>query len=333
MKATYQEVLKQLANREFAPIYILHGKEPLYIDKIASYAENNLIDEADRDFNQAVFYGKDATPEDVIASAKEFPFGVEKRIVIVKEAQNWSKFDLLRSYAHNPSPTTVLFVCYKYGEMKAGDLKSMDKNAVIFESPQVPLYQLGKWVENCAKEHGFQISPDSAQLLAEHIGNDLSRIDNEFEKLKILIPAGSNITNDIIEKHIGISKQYNIYELRDALVERNEVKAFKIVNVFAQNPKNAPIIATIASLFSYYNAMLKYSLAPSKTPDDLKQIFGYNYSPQKLAREANIAGRYSRDSLLKIIATLREFDAKAKGVDCSVSEGELYKELIYRILH
>ncbi len=333
MKATYQEVLKQLTAREFAPIYILHGKEPLYIDKITNYAENCIIDEADRDFNQAVFYGKDTEPDEVIASAKEFPFGVEKRIVIVKEAQNWPKFDLVRSYAHNPAPDTVLFICYKYGEMKAGDLKSLDKNAVIFDSPQVPLYQLGKWVENCAKEHGFVISSASAQLLAEHIGNDLSRIDNEFEKLKILIPAGSDITNDIIEKHIGISKQYNIYELRDALVERNELKAFKIVSVFAQNPKASPIIGTIAALFNYYNAMLKYSLAPSKTPDDLKQIFGYNYSPQKLAREANIASRFSRDSLLKIISTLREFDAKAKGVDTTAEESELYKELIYRILH
>lgn len=333
MKATFKEVINQLQKGEFHPLYFLYGPEPLYIDKICNYAENNIIDEASRDFNQSIFYGKDTPIEEAIASAKEFPFGVERRVVIVKEAQNWASLDLLKKYAEQPSESTLLIVCYKTEKMNESIIKFFDKHAVLFSSPKVQNYKLPEWVANCATEHDFRISVNAANVLAEHIGNDLSRIDNEFSKLKLLLPAGSEVTTDIIERYIGISKQYNVFELRDALANHDEAKAYRIVNAFSQNVKANPIIVTINSLAQYYEAMLSYHMLPTKSPDKLREIFGARYSDKQLARESAIASQHSRVSLIKIISTLREFDARAKGVNNAAEADELYKELILRILH
>lgn len=333
MKATFKEIMSQLEKRNYAPVYFLTGAEPLYIDKIANYVENNVMDEASRDFNQAVFYGKDTTIDDVIASAKEFPFGVDRRVVIVKEAQNWNNLDALKKYVQNALDSTLLVVCYKADKLKTSEKTFLEKDTVFFNSAKVPDYKLGEWVATCALDHGFKIAGNSANVLAEHIGNDLSRIDHEFEKLKLMIPAGSEVTTDIIEKYIGISKQYNVYELRDALINRDEVRAYKIVNAFSQNLKNNSIIGAIASLSKYYGSLLAYHLTANKAPDELKAIFGYNLNDRQIAREAGIANRYSQATLIKIIATLREFDARAKGVNNTAEDDQLYKELIYRILH
>lgn len=333
MKATYEDIMTKLHRKEYAQVYFLSGEEPLYIDKISRFIEDNIVEEADRDFNQAVFYAKDTTVEDVIASAKEFPFGSEKKVVIVKEAQNWNKFEALKNYISSASDTTVLVICYKYGKLKPSEIKFFEKNTVYFESAKVPNYQLAAWVEKCAKEYSFKISPNCAALIAEHIGNDLSRIDNEFRKFQIFIPANSEITPEIIENNIGISKQYNIFELQDALSNHDAQTAYKIIMAFCQNVKNNPIIVTINSLYNYYHGMLAYQLAPNKNIDEMKKIFGYSKSEKQLARLARIAMNQSKSSLIKYISTLREFDVRCKGVDNSASEEELYKELIYKIMH
>lgn len=329
--ARYEEVIKQMQNGQFAPLYVIYGEEPLYVDKIARYAESHIIDEANRDFNQSVFYAKDTSIEEVLSCAKEFPFGVEKRLVIVKEAQNWSNLSLLKSYSANPSPTTILIVCIKYSTLK--DTKGWGKSTVFCLSAKVADWNLGQFVVDCARTHGYNISFDSANLMAEHIGNDLSRIDNEFEKLKLQVPAGATITGDIIETYIGISKQYNIYELIDALVARDEAKAYKIVDVFSRNLNNNPLIKTIASVGMYYQKILCYHLLPHKNPEELALIFNPKWSPQKQSREISIANRYSVQTLLNIVSALRELDAKAKGCDNVAGHDQLYKELVYRILH
>src|SRR5574344_1627213 len=333
MKTTYEDIMTKLARKEYAPVYFLSGEEPLYIDKISRFVEDNIIDEADKDFNQAVFYAKDSSIEEVVASAKEFPFGSERKVVVVKEAQNWSKFDVLKNYISNPHTTTLLVICYKYGQLKPSEVKFFEKNTVYFESAKVPGYQLGAWVEKCAKEYHFKISPTCADLIAEHIGNDLSRIDNEFKKFQIFLPEYSEITPEIIEKNIGISKQYNIFELQDALSNNDFKTAYKIVIAFCQNVKNNPIIVTISSLFNYYHGMLAYHLAPNRNLDEMKRIFGYAKSEKQLARQGRIALNHSQSALIKKIAVLREFDIRCKGVDNTTTEEELYKELIYKIMH
>ena len=224
-------------------------------------------------------------------------------------------------------------ICYKYGKLKAADSKAFDKYATVMESKKVPDYKLSEWVTTCAAEHGFSIDPRGAALIAEHIGNDLSRIDNEFLKMKLVLPADSAVTPEIIEKYIGISKQYNVYELRDALVSRDEAKAYRIVNAFCQNLKTNPLLVTVANLFYYYNSLLLYLLSPDKSTMAQKAIFGYNKSEAQLRREAGIASQYSQTSLIKIISVLREFDARSKGIDNEAPEEDLYKELVYRILH
>lgn len=331
MKESYENIMAKLKKGEYAPIYLLMGEEPFYIDKISHYIENQIIDEANRDFNQALFYAKDTTPEEVVAHAKEFPFGTPYRVVIVKEAQNWSNLNAIAKYAAAPSPNTILVICHKYS--KAKESKAIDKVGIIFDSPKVANWNLEGWVVKCAQEHEFTIDPQSANLIAEHLGNDLARIDNEFSKLRILLPKDSAITPDIIEQHIGISKQYNIFELQDALANFNEVAAYKIVLAFCSNLKANPIIATLNSLFYFYKSLLAYQLAPKKDSEELKEIFGSGKSPQFLQRQARIAMKYSVTSLIKIMGVLREFDARCKGIDNVASEEELYKELIYKILH
>lgn len=329
--ATFRDITNKLEKRQFAPIYFLMGDEPLYIDKISDYIEENVMEEPDRDFNQVVYYAKDVEPEEVVAQAKEFPFGVEKRVVIVKEAKDWKNLTAIKKYAANPTETTILVICHKYG--KWAQAKDLGKDAVVFDSIKVQDYKLGPWVEQCAKDHNFVISPNSAALIAEHIGNDLTRIDNEFYKLSIVLPEGSEITAEIIEKYIGISNQYNVFALRDAITARDEVKAYKIVNAFCQNLKTTPLLQTISSLYNFYHSMLKYQLAPTKSLEEQKLCFGEKKSEFQLRREIGITSGYSKQILVRNIGILREFDAKAKGIDNVATEEDLYKELIYKLLH
>lgn len=330
---TYKEVMKQLEKREFDPVYLLCGDEPLYIDRIADYIEKNVMPEVDRDFNQVMYYAKDTQPEDVVASARQYPFGVDYRVVIVKETQDWPSLEPFYSYIESPSPATILVLCYKYNKLKASDSKAFEKHATVMDSKKIPDYKISEWVSSCAAEHNFTIDSRSADLISEHIGNDLSRIDNEFLKLKLVLPEGSAVTSEIIERYIGISKQYNTYELRDALVGRDEAKAYRIVNAFCQNVRSNPLIVTVANLFYYYNSLLLFLLSPDKSKMAQKAIFGYNKSDAQLSREASIASRYSQATLIKIISVLREFDARCKGIDNETSQEDLYKELVYRILH
>lgn len=332
MAATYDDIMKKLAQRQFAPVYILMGEEPFYIDCISDYIENNVMPEADRDFNQVVLYGKDVDAQELIANAKQFPFGSDYRVVIVKEAKDLAKFDQLIPYFENPSSSAILVICYKYGKLKAAQTKACEKHGVVFLSEPVKDYQLAAWVQKQSVEHHFKLSAQTAAIIAEHIGNDLTRINNEFLKMKIILPEGAEITPEIVEKNIGISKEYNIFELQNALGERNEDKAYKICLNFAQNIKENPNIKTIAVLYTFFSKMLAYHLAPDATADNLKRIYG-NMNPYVLKINAQYAQRYSLEQLKKIISVLRVYDAKAKGVESVAPDEELLKELIYKIFH
>lgn len=331
MAAKFEDIMNQLKSRTFAPVYLLMGAEPFFIDSISKYIEENVMEEADRDFNQQVFYGKDSTPDEVVASAKQFPFGSDYRVVIVKEAKDLPRFEQLIPYFEHPQQSTILVICYKYGTVKATQLKKCDKSVVTFSSEQIKDYQVAAWAQSQAATHHFQLNVQAANILSEHIGNDLSRIDNEFEKLKIFLPEGAEITPEIVEKHIGISKEYNIFELQNALGERNADKTLKICLNFVQNVKENPVVKTVAMLFPFFNKLLSYNLLADKSKENVAQIFGANAFIAN--KNASYAMKYSLPQLMKIISVLREYDLKAKGVDNDAPDEELLKEMIYRILH
>ncbi len=327
----YEELVSQLKSRQFAPVYLLMGEEPFYIDRISRFFETRVIDEANRDFNQVVLYGKDTSAAEIVANAKEFPFGSPYKLVVVKEAKDLKDIDLLKSYVENPVPTSILVICHKYGKLKATQYKAYEKKGVVFESVGIKDWNLPEWVMRTANQFKFKLDPQTANMLAEHIGNDLSRIYNEFEKLKVVLPAGSSVTPDIIEQYIGISKEYNIFELQEALGSRNIPKTFKITTNFSQHLKENPNIKTILMLYNFYHKMLMYHLSPDKSNDALRAIYG-NLPPSILSKNVRYAQSHTVPQLTRIISILREYDVKSKGVDSNSEEGELLKEMILKII-
>lgn len=327
----YEELVAQLKSRQFKPVYLLMGEEPFYIDRICRFFENKVIEEADRDFNQVVLYGKDTSAAEIVANAKEFPFGSQYKLVIVKEAKDLKDIDLLKSYVENPAESSILVLCHKYGKLKATQYKAYEKKGVVFESVGIKDWNLPDWVQKTASAFKFKLDAQTANILTEHIGNDLSRIFNEFEKLKVILPPGSSITPDVVEQYIGISKEYNIFELQEALGSRNAQKTFKIIHNFTQHLKENPNIKTILMLYNFYHKMLMYHLSPDKSNEVLRAIYG-NLPPMILSKNVRYAQSHTIAQLTNIISVLREYDVKSKGVDSNSDEGELLKEMIYKIL-
>jgi len=327
---SYDQIITQFQKKQFAPIYFLMGDEPFYIDEISNYIEEHVMLEEQRDFNQILVYGKETDADEVIALAKEFPFGTEKRVVIVKEAKELKNIERLIKYAENPAQTAIVVICYKYATLKATQLKAIEKNGVVFYSEKMKDYKLPAWIQSHVDKYQFKIQPVVANLLAENIGVNLSRIDNEFKKLMIFLPPNSEITTDIVEKYIGISKEYNVFELQNALAERKIDKAYKIVHHFCQNIKQTPNVQTINSLASFYLKMLAYNLS-DKSIEAKAKIFGNNAFIQKI--NVQYAQNHSVLELQKIISILREYDTKTKGVESNLSDEELLKELVYKITH
>ena len=327
---TYDQIITTLQKKQFAPVYFLTGDEPFYIDELSNYIEQNAMAEEHRDFNQTLLYGKETDADEVIAIAKEFPFGTEKRVVIVKEAKELKNIERLIKYTETPTPTAIIVVCYKYATLKAAQLKTVEKNGVVFLSEKMKDYKLPAWIQNHVGKYQFKMQPAVANLLAENIGVDLSRIDNEFKKLTIFLPPNSEITADIVEKYIGISKEYNVFELQNALAERKIDKAYKIVHYFCQNMKQAPNVLTINSLSSFYLKLLAYNLS-DKSIEAKAKVFGKNDYVQRI--NVQYAQNHSVLELQKMIGILREYDAKVKGVDSNLEDEELLKELVYKITH
>jgi len=326
----YDQIITQLKKRQFAALYFLMGDEPFYIDEISDYIEEHVMQEEQRDFNQMLVYGKETDADEVIALAKQFPFGTDKRVVVVKEAKDLKNIERIVKYAEHPSPTAIVVICYKYAVLKASQLKVVEKNGVVFHSEKMKDYKLPAWIQSHAGNYQFKMQPSVANLLAENVGVDLSRIDNELKKLTIFLPPNSEITADIVEKHIGISKEYNVFELQNALAERKIDKAYKIVHYFCQNIKLTPNVLTINSLSSFYLKLLAYNLS-DKSIEAKANVFGKNDYVQKI--NVQYAQNHSVLELQKIIGILREYDAKTKGVESNLSDEEILKELVYKITH
>ncbi len=329
-----KQIVNHIKNGNFKPIYFLMGEEPYYIDRISEYIDKNVLSEEEKGFNQMVLYGRDISIDDIVGNAKRYPMMAERQVVIVKEAQELSRtIEKLVDYAENPQPTTVLVLCYKYKKIdKRKKLyKVIAKNGVIFESKKLYENQVGDWIRRVLSGAKYTIEPKAAQMLVEFLGTDLSKINNELEKLKLIIPLGSPITADHIEENIGISKDFNNFELRKAIGTGNTVKANKIINYFAQNPKDNPLVVTISLLYSFFSQVLQFHGLPDKSPRSVASALKVN--PYFVKDYTEAAQRYPMKKVSRIIALLRDADVKSKGVGAAnIPQGDILKELLVKIM-
>jgi len=328
------QIVLDIKNGIIKPIYFLMGEEPYYIDKISDLIEDTILDEAEKGFNQTVLYGRDVTIEDIVGSAKRFPMMAERQVLIVKEAQDLSRtIEKLTSYAENPQPSTVLVINYKYKKLdKRKKLyKAVDKIGLIYESKRLYENQVADWIRRVLSGKKYQVEPKAAQMLVEFLGTDLSKINNELEKLITILPKETIITPEHIEDNIGISKDFNNFELRKAVGEKDVVKANQIINYFTQNPKNNPLVMTISLLNGFFTQVLIYHGLQNKSRDHVAKALGIR--PFFVVDYITAAKNYPMRKVAQIIALLRDADIKSKGVGANQSNGDILKELLFKILH
>ncbi|UXX78168.1 DNA polymerase III subunit delta [Reichenbachiella carrageenanivorans] len=340
MAVTYQDILSNLKNNQYAPVYFLQGEESYFIDEVIKYVEQHAMDEGMRSFNQVVIYGKDANIPDIINHAKGFPMMSERKVVIVKEAQEIAGFakeeneKILISYLENPQPSTVLVFGYKYKTLdkrkKVG--KTIDQKAVMMTATKFYDNQIPAWVESFVKSRKRTIDQKALQLIVENIGNNLTRIANEIDKMLINIGDEPKITAEHVYKNIGISKEYNVFELQKALTFKNVMKANEIITYFKSDPKSNPLIPIIANLFSFYNKILLLHHSKDKSDKHLASLLGVH---PFFVKEYNMAARnYPLGKVVANIRYLKIADMKSKGIDYpSQPEGEILKELIFNLIH
>jgi DNA polymerase-3 subunit delta len=330
-----KQLVAAIKKGDLKPIYFLMGEEAYYIDKISDYIEANVLDEAEKGFNQMVLYGRDVSIDDIVSNAKRYPMMADRQVVIVKEAQDLSRtIEKLASYAENPQPSTVLVVNYKYKKLDKRKAlhKAINKNGgIVFESKKLYENQVPDWIRRVLKGQSYDISPKASQMLVEFLGTDLSKVNNELNKLKIVLPKGTQITPEHIEENIGISKDFNNFELRKAVGDRNVVKVYQIAKYFADNPKDNPMVVTVALLFNFFSQLLHLHGMSDKNPRSVASALRVN---PYFVNEYLIAARnYPMKKVSTVIALLREFDVKSKGVGSNaISQGDLLKELLVRIL-
>lgn len=329
------KIVNDIKAGNIKPIYFLMGEEPYYIDKLSDYIEANILSEEEKGFNQTVLYGRDVTIEDIVSTAKRYPMMAERQVVIVKEAQDLSRtIDKIESYAENPMSTTVLVMCYKYKTLdkRKKSTKAIAKNGLVYESKKLYENQVGDWIKRVLSGKKYNIEPKAAAMLVEFLGTDLSKINNELEKLQIILPKGSTITPAAIEENIGFSKDYNVFELRKAIGERNQLKAYKIAENFANNPKENPMVVTTGLVFGFFVQLLKYHGLKDKNPKNVAAVLGVN---PFFLKEYDVAIKnYPMRKVSAIVAALREIDVKSKGVGANaLSNSDLLKEMLYKIFN
>ncbi len=332
---TFEQIIKDLKNRKFVPIYLLMGDEPYYIDRICEYISENVLKEEEKAFNLTIMYGKDYDAVAVINAAKRFPMVSEYQVVVIREAQNLGNFDDLIYYVSNPLKSTILVLGYKYKSLdkRKKIYKEFEKTGVVFESKKLYEDKIPGWINQNLKDKGYSIQPQASLLLTQYLGSDLEKIEMELEKLIITLPDNEKqITIKSIEENIGISKDYNTIELQKALVERDALKAFRIAEYFGHNQKSNPITVTITSLYFFFNKVFLYAVMKDKSRQNISEklkIHPYFVSEYQKAAQA-----FNPTKTANIIHLLREYDLKSKGVgNLSGTPHDLLKELIYKILN
>lgn len=333
---TCDDILRELHAKQYRPIYYLMGEESYYIDVISDYIMNNVLTDTEKEFNLTVVYGADVDIATVINAAKRYPMMSEHQVVIVKEAQTIKNMDELSFYLQKPLQSTILVMCHKHGvlDRRKKLAAEIEKAGILFESKKLKEGQLPGFITSYMKRKGVDVEPKATSMLADFVGTDLSRLTGELEKLIITLPKGqTRITPEQIERNIGISKDYNNFELRSALIERNVLKANQIINYFEKNPKTNPLQMTLSLLFGFYSNLMLAYYAPEKSEQGIASFLGLK-SPWQAREYQTAMKRYSGVKTMQIIGEIRYTDARSKGVgNSSLTDYDLLRELIFKILH
>ncbi len=330
----YKALLKDIKNGEFKPLYVLHGEEPYFIDLLSDAIGENAVDESEKDFNLAVYYGRDIDALTLMSEARSFPFMGTRKVVIVREAQDMKDIYELEKLLPNLVESNILVLCHKYKALdgKRKFTKEIANVGVNFKSEKVKDYNLTEWIAGYVRSEGYEITSKAAALLGEFLGNDLSRIVNELDKLAIVLEKGTKISDVHIEENIGISKDYNVFELVNAIAIRDTLKVFQIADYFEKNPKDHSIIVVIPSVFKLFTNMMRVHFAPNKSPDAIASSVGLHpFVAKELIRNCP---NYPPKVLARNVEILHNYDLKAKGVgNSSTSDGQLLKEMLVQIFN
>lgn len=331
----YSQIIADLTNKIYSPVYFFEGEEPFFMDRISDYILENVLTEDEKGFNQTILYGKDLSLDSIMTAAKRFPMMAERQVVVIREAQNIKNIEDLAPYVEKPMRSTILVFNYKYKtiDKRKKLYKALQKNGVYLESK--PLYenQVPAWISKYLKEKNLGIDPRAAQMITDFVGSDLQRIVNELEKVTISLVPGTSIMPDDVEKNIGISKEFNTFELQNALGNKDILKSNRIINYFIDNEKLHPLTVIIGMLVTYFRKLLIYHSIENKSDRTVvSQKLGVN--PFFINDYANAARNYSLDKAILIISMMREYDLRSKGArGGTTSNGDLLKELVFKILH
>jgi len=332
-------ILADIKAARYKPLYLLHGEEAYFIDLITDTLEARVLNDAQKGFDQTILYGKDTDISAVITAAKRYPMMSDYQLIIIKEAQNlkWKAEEetLLQKYLENYTPSTILVLAYKYGKFdkRKKIYKVADKVGLVLESPKLYDDKVGNWIHTYLKDFGWNIHPQAAATMAEYLGTNLSKVANELDKLMLNVPKTQEISTADIENNIGISKDFNVFELNTALAKRNAFKAYQIIDYFHANPKNNPVVVILGAMSGYFTKVLKYHYLTDKNPQNVAKELGVN---PFFVKEYDLAARhYNRRKTFDIINAFKEADLKSKGLhaSASLSTADLLKDLVFRILN
>ena len=336
--ASYESIMKELRARNFSPVYLLMGDESYYIDKICDYLMENVLQPEERDFNQVVLFGSPTvTAVEVVDQCKGYPMMAKHRVVVLKEAQNLKNFDALDKYLEKPVKSTILCVCYKNGILKTPKtlLTKVSQVGVLLESKKLKDYQLVGFIEKYLKLHNTNIEPKAAQMIADHIGPDLHRLTSELDKVLISLPdTDRRVTPEIVEREVGVSKDFNVFELRNAIVNKDVFKANQIIQYFDNNPKAGSLYAVVPLLFNYFQNLMIAFYAPERTNENSVASFLGLKSPWAAKEYISGMRNYNAMKVMQIIHMIKSVDARSKGLgNVSATASDLAKELLFFIMH
>lgn len=335
-----EDVLKDLKNQKYAPVYFLHGEESYYIDFISDFIEQNALQEFEKGFNQIILYGKDVKMGQIVNNARRFPMMADRQVIIVKEFQDLPDLrseeahKILQKYVENPLPTTILVLAHKHKlfDKRKTLYKTLEKNACVIETKKLYDNEIPKWIEKYIQEKGLSISPVATALLTEYVGNDLTRLAKEINKLTLSLAGSKNIDEQAVKQFVGQSREYSVFDLQKTLIEKDVLKANKIIHIFAQNPKDNPIIPIITILFQFFAKVLLVHQSSQKTSEHLTKLLGIN--PFFVKDYQKAAQNYPLNKTIQCIHLLRHADLQSKGIEAgSMQEADILKELIFKILH
>ncbi|MDA9900654.1 DNA polymerase III subunit delta [bacterium] len=330
---TVQSILNEIKAGDIRPLYFLMGEEAFFIDQISTFIETSVLDETQRGFDQTTIYGKDTSIDAIVSSAKRFPMLAERQVIVVKEAQNLSRtIEDLLPYVKNPQHTTTLVICYKYKSIdkRKALYKALSKAHVVFESKKIYDSKIPSWIIGELQKMNLKITPKASYLLSEFLGNDLAKISNELSKLQLVMGDNDLITPELIQINIGISKDFNNFELQKAIAQLDQKKAYQIVRYFSENPNQHPMVLTVATLYSFFSKLMILHTVNDRNPKVLSRAIGVN--PYFLNDYTAAAKNFPMRRISSVFQTLRTIDVKSKGVGANLKPLDLYQELIFRIL-